>query len=44
MATEYGVESLEILISESGDTQKQRVLVFTLGKMEIDTKENGGSV
>ena len=35
---------MEILILESGDIQKQKDMVFILGKMETDMKENGNSV
>ena len=41
MGTVYGKGYMVILILVNGDIQKQRDMVFILGKMEIDMKENG---
>lgn len=37
----FGKEYLAILISVSGRIVKLMAMVFTSGKMETDTKENG---
>jgi hypothetical protein len=44
MVTEYGKDSMAILILENGDILKQKVMGCTLGKTEIDMKENGNYV
>ena len=44
MAMESGKGSTEILILVSGEIAKLKVMESTLGKMVIDTKENGSSV
>ena len=43
MGTGFGEESQETPILENGATQKLRVTVYILGKMEIGTKESGNS-
>lgn len=41
MGMGFGKEAIMSLILESGENQKQTVMVFILGKMEIDMRESG---
>ena len=43
MGTGFGEVSQETPILESGATQKLKVMVSILGKMEIGTKESGSN-
>lgn len=41
MGMGFGKEAIMSLILENGENQKQMVMVFILGKMEIDMRVSG---